>query len=245
MLTLTRYAGLCRVVVYLQAPYQAVVDLRVILEEFSSVAQDQISLVEDHHTFLVLDRNVQAFPWESLPLLRGRSISRIPSLPFLLDRMELARLKSHHTANPAPCSIPLDPSKVFYSLNSNSDLVKTEGRFASEFKKMHELGWRGSIGRAPTEMELVSALQSKDLVMYASGIGSWASNSNQCSSYVGHGGAEQYIRGSKIRSLRQCAAAMLWGCSSGAMRDMGDFDRTGTPNNYMVAGWWVVSGNCT
>lgn len=35
---------------------------------------------------------------------------------------------------------------------------------------------------------------------------------------------------------------MLWGCSSGAMRDMGDFDRTGTPNNYMVAGWWVYSG---
>jgi separase len=32
------------------------------------------------------------------------------------------------------------------------------------------------------------------------------SNSNQFSSYVGHGGAEQYIRGSKIRSLRQCAA---------------------------------------
>ena len=23
---------------------------------------------------------------------------------------------------------------------------------------------------------------------------------------------------------------------------MGDFDRTGTPNNYMVAGWWVYSG---
>ena len=30
---------------------------------------------------------------------------------------------------------------------------------------------------------------------------------------------------------------MLWGCSSGALRDMGDFDRTGTPYNYMLAGW--------
>ena len=61
--------------------------------------------------------------------------------------------------------MPVDSSKVFYSLNSSNDLEKTEGRFASEFKKMHEVGWRGSIGRAPTEMELVSALQSKDLVM--------------------------------------------------------------------------------
>ena len=32
---------------------------------------------------------------------------------------------------------------------------------------------------------------------------------------------------------------MLWGCSSGALRDMGDFDRTGTPYNYMLAGWCV------
>lgn len=31
---------------------------------------------------------------------------------------------------------------------------------------------------------------------------------------------------------------MLWGCSSGAMKDMGDFDRVGTPYNYMVAGWY-------
>jgi len=32
---------------------------------------------------------------------------------------------------------------------------------------------------------------------------------------------------------------MLWGCSSGALREMGDFDRTGTPYNYMLAGWCV------
>ena len=137
----------------------------MVLEEFSSLARDQTSLVEDHHTFLVLDKNVQGFPWESLPLLRGRSISRVPSLSFLLDRMALARLNSCHTAKPVPCGMPVDSSKVFYSLNSSNDLAKTEGRFASEFKKMHEVGWRGSIGRAPTEMELVSALQSKDLVM--------------------------------------------------------------------------------
>lgn len=57
--------------------------------------------------------------------------------------------------------------------------------------------------------------------------------------YFGHGGAEQYVRSTKIRHLPQCAATMLWGCSSGALRDMGDFDRTGTPYNYMLAGWCV------
>lgn len=33
---------------------------------------------------------------------------------------------------------------------------------------------------------------------------------------------------------------MLWGCSSGALREMGEFDRVGTPYHYMVAGWWVL-----
>ena len=56
-------------------------------------------------------------------------------------------------------------------------------------------------------------------------------------SYFGHGGGEQYVRSHWIRTLPTCAATMLWGCSSGALRDMGDFDRTGTPYNYMLAGW--------
>ena len=32
---------------------------------------------------------------------------------------------------------------------------------------------------------------------------------------------------------------MLWGCSSGNLKYMGDFDRTGTPYHYMLAGWYV------
>ena len=32
---------------------------------------------------------------------------------------------------------------------------------------------------------------------------------------------------------------MLWGCSSGKLKYMGEFDRTGTPYHYMLAGWYV------
>jgi separase len=38
---------------------------------------------------------------------------------------------------------------------------------------------------------------------------------------------------------------MLWGCSSGALKEMGDFDRVGTPNNYMLAGWCVCTSYST
>jgi separase len=30
---------------------------------------------------------------------------------------------------------------------------------------------------------------------------------------------------------------MLWGCSSGAMEEAGDFDRNGTPYDYLLGGW--------
>jgi len=63
-------------------------------------------------------------------------------------------------------------------------------------------------------------------------------------SYFGHGGAEQYVRSHKVRNLPRCAATMLWGCSSGAMREMGDFDRAGTPDAYMLSGWCVIVMNC-
>jgi separase len=56
-------------------------------------------------------------------------------------------------------------------------------------------------------------------------------------SYFGHGGAEQYVQSRKIRHLRRCATVMLWGCSSGHLKDQGEFDRAGVPWNYMVAGW--------
>lgn len=33
---------------------------------------------------------------------------------------------------------------------------------------------------------------------------------------------------------------MLWGCSSGMLKDVGDHDPTGTPYHYLIAGWYVI-----
>ena len=43
------------------------------------------------HTILILDKSLQALPFESIPLLRSRSVSRMPSLPFLRDRLVALR----------------------------------------------------------------------------------------------------------------------------------------------------------
>ncbi|CDZ96287.1 Regulator of spindle pole body duplication [Phaffia rhodozyma] len=262
------------------------------LRELLEIAEQPKSLSSSdpnglpHHTFLVLDRKVQPLPWESIKSLRGRSVSRIPSMAFIQDRLLLRKRRFEgpssseedddedvddedgtpmlgmkaltldlpkampktpkFTRQPlpssSPCSslsqtkperegvdqfsFPLNGKRGFYILNPSGDLGKTESYFSSWIQKMDKLGWRGIVGRPPTELEFVNALSTMDIVVY-----------------FGHGGAEQYIRSHKIRSLKRCASVMLWGCSSGQLKDYGEFDRNGTPWNYMLAGCPTVVGN--
>ncbi|TFY77124.1 hypothetical protein EWM64_g6889 [Hericium alpestre] len=215
---------------------QLVVDLRTALEEHAAAtkAKSQKTLQEDSHMFLILDKNVQAFPWESIPILRGQSVSRIPSVDFLLDRLELVKCKRKRKGRQSPESdaarpmdrLDLNPKSAYYVLNPSGDLGGTETRFASWLTGMNAVGWEGVIGRVPSEQQMLDALSRNDLFIY-----------------FGHGGAEQYVRSHKIRHLPKCAATMLWGCSSGLLKDMGDFDRIGTPNNYMLAGCPTLVAN--
>ncbi|TCD70963.1 hypothetical protein EIP91_000870 [Steccherinum ochraceum] len=248
---------------------QLVIDLRGALEEVSAGRQKHIDKLEksgkfddgDYHTFLVLDKNVQSIPWECIPILRGRSVSRIPSMEFLIDRILYAKHErglpltngtpisasstpervidddEDEEADQLPGSdltgdtivdrITVDPRNTLVILNPSGDLKNTEGRFVDWVAQMQQaIGWQAIIGRKPSENEMVNALETKDLVIY-----------------FGHGGAEQYIRSHKIRHLQRCAATMLWGCSSGTLRDMGEFDRVGTPLNYVMAGCPTLVAN--
>ncbi|KAI6000295.1 peptidase family C50-domain-containing protein [Pisolithus orientalis] len=212
----------------------AVVDLRTALCEHRAVrkkAEKKGNAVDDDHIFLVLDRRLQGIPWESIPVLRGRSVSRIPSLNFLLDRVQFAALQSPERGSdsqeePTVDRISIDPRKAYYILNPSGDLKGTEGRFAPWLKQMHSVGWDGITGHAPSEQQFLNALSQKDLVIY-----------------FGHGGGEQYVRSHKLRHLPRCAATMLWGCSSGSLKDMGEFDRVGTPYHYMVSGCPTLVAN--
>ncbi|GLB42455.1 putative peptidase family C50 [Lyophyllum shimeji] len=202
---------------------QVVLDLRAVLEDHvQKLSRRKIPAATDEHLFLVLDKNLQGLPWESIPILRGRSVSRIPSVDFLHDRILFAKWKRRtlgiNDTTPVKGAI-VDPRKGYYMLNPSGDLEKTEGRFRDWVRDMERAGWDGVIGHPPSEQQFLNALRDQDLVVY-----------------FGHGGGEQYLRSHKIRNLPTCAATMLWGCSSGALREMGDFDRVGTPYNYMLAG---------
>lgn len=179
--------------------------------------------------FLILDKDTSPFPWESMPVLRNRPVSRIPSTSFLQDRIELSKIrnKSQSEFNSSSSRMVLNRSKTFYVLNPSQDLTKSQETFSPWLEsESRDSGWKGIVGRAPYMNEFSSALSSNDLMLY-----------------FGHSGAEQYIRSNQLRELPSCSATMLWGCSSGILRDQGEFDRTGTPYNYFMAGCPSLVGN--
>ncbi|KAF9528394.1 peptidase family C50-domain-containing protein [Crepidotus variabilis] len=206
---------------------QMVVDLRMIFEEHSA-KHPKAKMAPDEHIFLILDKNVQGLPWESIPILRGRSVSRIPGVQFLHDRVAFAKCRQNAVGQNSDSTSGafIDSRKGYFILNPSGDLSGTEERFRGWAEGMQAAGWDGTIGKPVSEQQFLNALRSRDLVVY-----------------FGHGGGEQYVRSHQIRNLPTCAATMLWGCSSGALKEMGDFDRTGTPYNYMLAGCPTLVAN--
>ncbi|PWN41315.1 hypothetical protein IE81DRAFT_303858 [Ceraceosorus guamensis] len=208
-----------------------VVQLRGALETFRGKvsARTRGSGVDAHalpaaHTFLVLDKDTCALPWESMPCIRGRAVSRIPSLSFLQDRIELSRLAQPKSREDEGGSFNLGQKpSAYYLLNPSGELTRTQERFEPWLKSRK---WAGDAGHVPVADAFSASLASKDLVLY-----------------FGHSGAEQFARSQAIRSLKRCAVTMLWGCSSGVLRDQGEYDRAGTPYNYMLAGCPALVAN--
>ncbi len=145
-----------------------VVDLRTALEEHAARVRGRSVSQEDEHVFLALNRSLQEIPWESLPILRGRSVSRIPNVDFLVDRLELARRRSQSTCQNSgqyEGRTQLNLSSTFYILNPSGDLESTERRFSPWLRSMRPVGWDGIIGRAPSEQEFTHALSKNELLM--------------------------------------------------------------------------------
>ncbi|KAI0145956.1 peptidase family C50-domain-containing protein [Hypoxylon sp. NC0597] len=189
---------------------------------------------EGEHTILILDKSLHAFPWESLPCLQGLAVSRVPSLDCL--RRLILEAKSAQS-NPVDTdddqlSIPdareghhISINSGTYILNPSSDLKNTQATFGNPLSTLPP-AWNSIEMREPTEAEFEAALTDKDLLLY-----------------FGHGSGAQYIRGRTIRKMDKCkAVALLMGCSSASLADVGRFESHGPVRNYMLAGSPAVVG---
>ncbi|KAL7269465.1 separin protein [Rhizina undulata] len=166
------------------------------------------------HTILILDRSVQMFPWESLPCLRGHSVSRLPSLASLRDRILMMQERTPKQRNPG---YYVNKSSGAYILNPSSDLKSTQKFFQEDLKNLEN--WDGIVERAPSEEEFKLSLEKRDIMLY-----------------FGHGSGAHFIRARTVKKLDKCAVSFLLGCSSGALKDAGEFEPYGMAANYMLGG---------
>ncbi|CDK28566.1 unnamed protein product [Kuraishia capsulata CBS 1993] len=107
---------------------------------------------EADHIVLVLSSACQYFPWESLPILRDLSVSRMPSFKLLLQVLE------NHGLD------PVDANSGYYVLNPGGDLNRTEKNFKDSFEALP--GWTGRSGEPPSENELITGIANSGLFAY-------------------------------------------------------------------------------
>ncbi|XP_036386546.1 separin [Megalops cyprinoides] len=193
-------------------------------EESLAVLQKAASALKDiaepqGHIVLVLDKYLQKLPWESISCLRSRSVTRMPSLHFLLGHAALKQLDPGSVLNHG-----VDPQQVFYVLNPDANLKDTEERFKEWFT--NEPVWQGVCGTAPSPEQLQEAVTTKDLYIY-----------------VGHGAGARFLDGQKLLKGELHAASLLFGCSSAALAVHGEIEGAGVILNYLMAGCPLILGN--
>ncbi|KAJ2880497.1 separin protein [Coemansia aciculifera] len=167
----------------------------------------------------------------TLPMPRtagGRTSKRIQPTrklaPTIQPLFDLGHIPTS-TISDLPSGAMADGTRVFYVLNPEGDLHRTQANFEEYLKTSGQPGWHGVIGRRPTPHECERGLAS-DIFMY-----------------FGHGGAENYISRTQIRGLSRCAVALLFGCSSGQLKPQGEYDAMGTAVDYLIAGCPALVGN--
>lgn len=204
---------------------QIVIEVIDALRQYHEAAKSETHTISNKHIILVLDKALHSFPWESLPCMDNRAVSRLPSLACLRDRIvqhDLSKQQDGSLLNHS--GLRVHRSNGASILNPVGDLKATQAKFEQPLQDLST--WTMITQREPTEDEMKSCLESCEIFLY-----------------FGHGSGSQYIRARTLRKLEKCAVAVLMGCSSGALTEAGEFEPYGTPQNYMQAGCPAVLAN--
>lgn len=184
---------------------------------------DQQSSQDDAHVVLVLDKRLQAFPWENLPCLANVSVSRVGSMLSLRDCIVAMRNTSSATVLDTDSRHVVPRSSGSYILNPSADLGGTQASLEPALRKAASASgaqWTSIVNRAPSEDEFKSELEGSAITLY-----------------FGHGAGSQYIRPRTVRKLDKCSEVVwLMGCSSGAVTEYGELEPQAVPLAYLLAG---------
>jgi separase len=209
-----------------------VLETQEALQAYHSAANKSSSTTQ--HTILILDNNLHGFPWESLPCLEQLSISRLPSLAALRERLLAARQCADQDDR-SPGHYIRTESGGTSILNPSGDLSHTSKTLQPRLDELHG-PWTHIANRAPTEKEFEDSLREKELVLY-----------------FGHGSGAQFVRSKAVRRLYPgqqeeddrkpgCATTLLFGCSSVHLTENGIYEPSGMLASYLTAGAPAVVG---
>ncbi len=165
-----------------------------------------------HPTVLVLGKEVQALPWDALRVFSNHPVSRVPSIHTL------AMLQASHKrlSSTSVTSTGVRPDKIFYVLNPDQNLAKTQERLEGPFAT---IGSDGVVGQQPSLPQMKRVLSEMDAFMYA-----------------GHGGSLKNVPSQEIEKMSVRAVPLLFGCNSGKLERLGrQLDPIGMANNYFIA----------
>ena len=209
------------------------------LKAYHQATSHEPTVTAPRHTILILDKQLHAFPWESLPCLDGLAVSRVPSMKALRDRIVVQRRQNQKSQRPSRTTsseedqqqqrFHLNLSQTSYILNPSGDLSHTEKVLSAPLKTLPpnpNCPTPCLTGRAPSEQDFESLLTQSNILLY-----------------FGHGSGAQYIRTRTVKRLSRCASAVwLMGCSSGAVTENGEFEPHGSVLGYLAAGWSSADG---
>ena len=89
---------------------------------------------DNQHVILILDKYIQMLPWESLPCLQNQSVSRLPSITFLRDRILLVKYRNNDDSSNIDKYF-IEPQKAFFILDPDQDLKNTQNKFEDFVKR--------------------------------------------------------------------------------------------------------------
>lgn len=183
----------------------------------TTVASNEIVKVQGS-LILVLDEMLQGIPFEAMPCIHTRCVSRMPSFAFIAERLSSIGRK-----------ISLRGAE--YMIDPRGDLNSTAKAMQPFLDSVTKgLGWKGTCGRLKTPSEgsalLKRALSEAPVFLYC-----------------GHGSGEELLSREQLAQLNACATTLLMGCSSGKLRSQGIFEPAGVVLAYMLAGSLAVVAN--
>eukprot|EP01091_Cochliopodium_minus_P021118 TRINITY_DN9531_c0_g1_i1.p1 TRINITY_DN9531_c0_g1~~TRINITY_DN9531_c0_g1_i1.p1 ORF type:complete len:368 (-),score=153.74 TRINITY_DN9531_c0_g1_i1:134-1237(-) len=105
---------------------------------------------ESKHIALILDDSFQFLPFENIPFLREKSVSRIPSFQFFFSNLQKKK--------------EMPKKEPYFILNPGKDLMNSEKRLSPYFEE--KLKWEGIKSTEPSSSLFLQILKERELFVY-------------------------------------------------------------------------------